>query len=58
MQVDDLCACGIERSEAEVLYPEMEKALRLPGEEAWLQVARNVLKPGHPFALHQLLYRA
>ncbi len=57
MQVEQLCACGLEQAEAEALLPEMEAALKRPTEEAWLHLSRELLKPEHPFALHQLLYR-
>ncbi len=57
MQIEELCACGIEREEAESLLPQIETALALAPEQRFLHIARTVLKPQHPFALHQLLYK-
>lgn len=57
MQIEELCVCGIDRKEAESLLPQIEAALALAPEQRFLHMARAVLKPHHPFALHQLLYK-
>jgi len=55
--LEELCACGIEKNEAETLLPQIEMALALAPEQRFLHLTRTVLKPEHPFALHQLLYK-
>ena len=57
MHIEELCACGIGRQEAEFILPQIEAALALEPEQRFLEIARTVLKPQHPFALHQLLYK-
>lgn len=58
MHIDDLCACGLDRQQATDLWPQIEQAMALAPAERFLQLARHVLCAQHPFALHQLLYRA
>ncbi|MGY8826263.1 MAG: AMP-binding protein [Candidatus Latescibacterota bacterium] len=57
MQIEELCACGIEKNEAETLLPHIQTALALDPAQRFLHLTRTVLKPQHPFALHQLLYK-
>jgi acetyl-CoA synthetase len=57
VQIEELCACGIGRQEAEFILPQIDTALALEPEQRFLEIARTVLKPQHPFALHQLLYK-
>ena len=58
MHIDDLCACGLDRQQATELWPQIEQAMALAPSERFLHLARHVLSAQHPFALHQLLYRA
>ena len=55
LRTEDLIHCGLDESEA------AELALRLgvlsgTPEARWHEVASRMLRPDHPFALHQLLY--
>ena len=53
----DLIGCGVDEREAATLLAQV-KALAGTPEARWRQAARCILRPDHPFALHQLLYRA
>lgn len=57
MHIDDLRACGLSDVQAAALWPRIDKAMALPPAERFLELARNVLTPDQPFALHQLLYK-
>ncbi len=57
IQHTDLIGCGVDALEAAQLLAQIE-ALSGPPETRWREAARRILRPDHPFALHQLLYRA
>jgi acetyl-CoA synthetase len=49
--------CGVTPAAAATLLPLINQSLRtLPAVECWQYLAQQVLKPTHPFSLHQLLY--
>ena len=53
----DIIGCGVGEPEAAKLLAQIE-ALSGSPEARWRAAARCILRPDHPFALHQLLYRA
>lgn len=53
----DIIGCGVGEREAAKLLAQVE-ALSGTSEARWREAARCILRPDHPFALHQLLYRA
>ena len=52
---EDLMACGLDEVAAAELLLRFEVLVGSP-EARWREVARRLLRPDHPFALHQLLY--
>ena len=57
IQRADIIGCGVDELEAAKLLAQIEALSGTP-EARWREAARCILKPDHPFALHQLLYRA
>ncbi len=57
IQRADIIGCGVGELEAAELLAQI-KALAGTPEARWRAAARGILRPDHPFALHQLLYRA
>ena len=57
IQRADIIGCGVGELETAKLLAQIE-ALSGSPEARWREVARCILRPDHPFALHQLLYRA
>lgn len=57
IQRADIIGCGVGELEAAELLAQI-KALSGTPEARWRAAARCILRPDHPFALHQLLYRA
>ena len=57
IQRADIIGCGIGEPEAAKLLAQIEALSGAP-EARWREAARSILRPDHPFALHQLLYRA
>ena len=55
LQREDLVDCGLHEVEAAELLLRLEVLVGSP-EARWREVARRLLRPEHPFALHQLLY--
>ena len=53
----DIIGCGVGEREAAKLLAQVEALSGTP-EARWREAARCILRPDHPFALHQLLYRA
>ena len=50
--------CGIEENETIAILPEINQLLAtLPAVECWQCLSKKILKPRHPFALHELLYQ-
>ena len=57
IQRADIIGCGVDELEAAKLLAQIEALAGSP-EARWREAARCILRPDHPFALHQLLYRA
>ena len=57
IQRADIIGCGVGEPEAAKLLAQIEALSGTP-EARWREAARCILRPDHPFALHQLLYRA
>ncbi len=57
IQRADIIGCGVDELEAAKLCAQVEALSGTP-EVRWREAARCILRPDHPFALHQLLYRA
>ncbi|MCY3789973.1 MAG: AMP-dependent synthetase, partial [Gemmatimonadetes bacterium] len=53
----DIIGCGVDELEAAKLLAQIEALSGTP-EARWREAACCILRPDHPFALHQLLYRA
>ena len=56
IQRADIIGCGVGELEAAKLLAQVEALSGTP-EARWREAARCILRPDHPFALHQLLYR-
>ena len=52
----DIIGCGVDELEAAKLLTQIEALSGTP-EARWRAAACSILRPDHPFALHQLLYR-
>ena len=55
IQRADIIGCGVGELEAAKLLAQVEALSGTP-EARWREAARCILRPDHPFALHQLLY--
>jgi len=54
---EQIMQCGIDRETAQFLLPRINQCLAADSAiAAWQQLTQHVLKPSHPFPLHQLLY--
>ncbi|KAL5980725.1 hypothetical protein ACLOJK_028634 [Asimina triloba] len=63
IEVEDIVRAGLYPTEARAIHGVLKSAIARAGsraaaraEELWGEVARGVLRPSHPHALHQLLY--
>ena len=56
IQRTDIIGCGVSEPEAAKLLAQVEALSGAP-EARWREAVRCILRPDHPFALHQLLYR-
>ncbi|HEY9696730.1 MAG TPA: AMP-binding protein [Trichocoleus sp.] len=57
VDLEQIIQCGIDQETASALLPQINQWLAgLSSIECWQQFTRHLLKPNHPFALHQLLY--
>lgn len=55
--LEQIIQCGVEPDTATALLPQINQYLiAFPDIECWQQMTQHLLKPNHPFALHQLLY--
>lgn len=55
--LEELVTCGIEKNLAAAMLQQIAPRLSsLPAAECWQQISQQILKPDHPFALHELLY--
>lgn len=49
---------GVEASIATAILPQINQCLAsLPAADCWQHLTQHILKPSHPFALHELLYQ-
>ena len=54
----EIVNCGIGEHETITMLPEINRLLAtLPNVECWQCLSKKILKPRHPFALHELLYQ-
>ena len=50
--------CGVAKNNAIAMLPEINQLLAaLPNLECWQCLSKKILKPQHPFSLHELLYQ-
>jgi acetyl-CoA synthetase len=57
LSLEQVVTCGVEKNMAAAMLPQIEQWLSsLPASECWQCLTQKILKPNHPFALHQLLY--
>ncbi len=57
LSLGQVLTCGLEKSIVTEMLPQLEQWLSsLPASECWQHLTQHILKPEHPFALHQLLY--
>ena len=58
LSLEQVVTCDLENNIATEMLPQIEQWLSsLPASECWQRLTQNILKPDHPFALHQLLYK-
>ena len=56
--VENLVACGLARTEADVLYVQLEELATVSDEALrWQMITNCLLTPDVPFAVHELLYQ-
>ncbi len=54
---EQLLSCGLDKAAASEIAAKVNRLLvKLPAPDCWREISRSLLKPQHPFALHQLLY--
>lgn len=54
---EQLIACGLEKAEALKIAETVNRLMSTQAPTAcWREISRHILRPEHPFALHQLLY--
>lgn len=57
LSLEQVVTCGLEERIASEMLPQIEQWLSfLPATICWQHLTQHLLKPDHPFALHQLLY--
>lgn len=57
LSLEQVVTCGLEKNIATEMLPQIEQWLSsLPASECWQRLTQHILKPDHPFSLHQLLY--
>jgi acetyl-CoA synthetase len=58
LSLEQVVTCDLENNIATEMLPQIEQWLSsLPASECWQRLTQNILKPDHPLALHQLLYK-
>ncbi|WP_407893807.1 AMP-binding protein [Scytonema sp. NUACC26] len=56
--MEQITACGVEADSAIAILPQVNEWLAsLQPSDCWQHLVRYILKPNHPFALHELLYK-
>ena len=57
LSLEQVVTCGLEKNIATEMLRQIEQLLSsLPASECWQRLTQHILKPDHPFSLHQLLY--
>ena len=57
LSLEQIVACGVEKETAAAMLPQINQWLSsLPIDSCWQQIVQYILKPDHPFALHELLH--
>jgi acetyl-CoA synthetase len=57
VSLEQILACGVDKDTAAVIVPQINQWLSsLSAWECWQHLTQHILKPEHPFPLHQLLY--
>jgi acetyl-CoA synthetase len=58
LSVEHLVTYGVEKNTAAAILPQINLWLSsLPAAECWRRFTQEILKPSHPFALHELMYK-
>ena len=58
LTLEQLAKLGLEEAAATDLLPQLNQCLRsLPAAASWQKIARQILRPDHPFQLHEFLYQ-
>ncbi|MDJ0618810.1 MAG: AMP-binding protein [Calothrix sp. MO_192.B10] len=57
LSLEQIINCGVETSAASTMLPQINQWLSsLAAADCWQHLTQQILKPNHPFALHELLY--
>ncbi|MCG8366697.1 MAG: AMP-binding protein [Pseudanabaenales cyanobacterium] len=57
LSLQQIVTCGVEEDTAAAMLPPINQWLAsLPAADCWRRLTQHLLKPDHPFPLHQLLY--
>jgi acetyl-CoA synthetase len=57
-EAHELVARGLDAAAAPAMAANVRRALAQDRHAAWREISRNILRPEHPFALHQFLFEA
>lgn len=58
LSLEEIIACGVEGDTATAMLPQVNQWLAsLRAADCWQHLTQSILKPSHPFKLHELLYK-
>ncbi|MDZ7955376.1 AMP-binding protein [Nostoc sp. DedQUE09] len=57
ISLEQVLACGVETNSATTILPQVNQCLASLSTDCWQYLTQCILKPSHPFALHELLYK-
>ena len=57
VSLEQIINCGVTRKIAARLLPQIDRCQAFSPGDCWQYFSRELLKPNHPFALHELLYQ-
>jgi acetyl-CoA synthetase len=57
LSLEQVLACGVETNIATTILPQVNQCLDSLPTDCWQYLTQRILKPSHPFALHELLYK-
>ncbi|MDZ8187538.1 MAG: AMP-binding protein [Nostoc sp. ChiSLP02] len=57
LSLEQVLACGVETNIATTILPQVNQCLTSLPADCWQYLTQGILKPTHPFALHELLYK-